>query len=270
MSLSSWSRMETICARMARSSVPGSMNIWSNVNTKDCKAPGAPGIGVLEALPPARAWAVIGSLPRRLVTGCGAGAQGRRTVVRISGKERAPSGRGDSRRALCVQRTGVGGPLRAYATRCGAHSRAPMEAHTKSGLRDLAIGSRIVKPCTDLERCARRIAISRLDASAAERHDVVSLTRPAAAGPYSVLGSPIGLVVAELDQATPLASRLNRVIRQSVLLPSVAHKAARDAPDVHDVSVSVYVLLRQKQVTLADVVPGREARLRLTREATDP
>ena len=146
-----------------------------------------------------------------------------------------------------------------------------MEAHTKLGSRKMeAIGSRIVKPCTDLERCARRIAISRLDASAAERHDVVSLTRPAAAGPYSVLGSPIGLVVAELDQATPLASRLNRVIRQSVLLPSVAHKAARDAPDVHDVSVSVYVLLRQKQVTLADVVPGREARLRVTRESHRP
>ena len=49
---------------------------------------------------------------------------------------------------------------------------------------------------------------------AAERRDVVSETRAARAAPTdNVLGPRVGLPVAVLDQAAPLARRLDRVIR---------------------------------------------------------
>jgi hypothetical protein len=70
-------------------------------------------------------------------------------------------------------------------------------------------------------------------------------------------GSRIGpVVVAELDQATPLARRFDCVIRRPVVMPSVAHKTARHALDVHDFSVSVCSLQHHTMVNLIDeVVP---------------
>jgi hypothetical protein len=77
-------------------------------------------------------------------------------------------------------------------------------------------------------------------------------TALADAGPRDVLGSPVGVVIAELDQATSLACRSNRVIRQSVPPPSVTNNAARDALDVHAFSVSGFAFLRQTPALLTD------------------
>ena len=70
---------------------------------------------------------------------------------------------------------------------------------------------------------------------AAERRELVPSTWAArASASDDVLGPRIGLTVAELDQAAPLARRLDRLIRQPVVIPSVAHETAREALDVHD------------------------------------
>jgi hypothetical protein len=104
------------------------------------------------------------------------------------------------------------------------------------------------------------------------RRDVVSSTRAArTAASDNVLTPPIGLVVAELDQATPLAGRLNGVIRQAVAVPSVAHKSARQARDVHDISVSMFPLLRPKMLNLIrGAASEATARRRLTKESRRP
>jgi hypothetical protein len=55
----------------------------------------------------------------------------------------------------------------------------------------------------------------------------------------NVLGAPVGpVVVAELDEAAPLARGLDCMVRRPVVVPSVAHKTAHRALDVHELSVS--------------------------------
>ena len=127
-------------------------------------------------------------------------------------------------------------------------------------------------PLAYLERCSgQRSAIGRLDASAPERQEVVPSARTRATASDNVLGPPIGLVVAELDQATALARQFHRVIRHPVTVPSVAHKTARHALDVHDLSVSMLALLRRKMMNLIlHAVPGRDARQRWPGRVTEP